>query len=167
MVLPYSKLKEKNNNMDAKIINSFIESTVDVIKIMAFIDVAPGKPYLKKDNAPIGDVSGLIGLTGSKNGSFCISFKKDCILEIISNMFGEEIEGVNEEVEDAVGELTNMITGQVRKKIAELGTTYDAAIPSVISSKGHTIKHLSNGPCISVPFNTRKSAFNIEICFEI
>ncbi len=153
--------------MDAKIINSFIESTVDVIKIMAFTDVSPGKPFLKKDNNPIGDVSGLIGMTGTKNGSFCISFKKECILGIISNMFGEKMEGVNQEVEDAVGELTNMITGQVRKKLAELGTTYDAAIPSVISSKGHTIKHLSNGPCISVPFNTSDSNFNIEICFEL
>lgn len=153
--------------MDAKIINSFIEATVDVIKIMAFTDVAPGKPYLKKDNQPIGDVSGLIGMTGRKNGSFCISFKKECILEIISNMFGEKMEEINEEVEDAVGELTNMITGQVRKKLAELGTTYDAAIPSVISSKGHTIKHLSNGPCISVPFNVSDSYFNIEICFEL
>jgi CheY-specific phosphatase CheX len=32
--------------------------------MMAFIDLTPGKPSLKKDAVVIGDVSGIIGLTG-------------------------------------------------------------------------------------------------------
>ena len=48
----------------------------------------------------------------------------------VTNMLGEEIEEMNEEIKDAVGEITNMISGQARKKLDEQGMSLKAAIPS-------------------------------------
>ena len=88
------------------------------------------------------------------------------ILGIVSNMFEENIEEMNAEVTDAVGELTNMISGQARRKLEETGRKFEAAIPSVVTGKNHKIRHFTSGPIIAVPFSTDGGTFTIEICFE-
>ena len=97
--------------MDVDLINPFIDATVHVLETMASTKAEAGKPYLKKDQVARGDVSGVIGLIGETSGTISVSFSEDSILSIVSNMFGEEMKELNEEIQDAVGEITNMISG--------------------------------------------------------
>ena len=120
-------------NMKAEFINPFLEATISVLKTMAFLEAIPGKPSMKKVNSSVGDVSGIVGITGEAEGSLCITFSKECILFIISQMLGAQLKDINEEVKDAVGELTNMISGDSRRRLQEVGYTFQGAIPSVIS----------------------------------
>ena len=152
--------------MDAKLINPFINATLHVLETMAFIKVKPGKPYLKKNNVAKGDVTGVIGLTGVANGTISVTFQESCILTIVSNMLGEQMKHLNGDIADAVGELTNMVSGQARKELEELGRVFKAAIPSVIMGKAHSIAHYTNGPRIAIPFYTDDGEFTIEVCFE-
>lgn len=152
--------------MDVKLINPFISATLDVLETMAFTKANAGKPYLKKDNIAIGDVSGVIGLTGVTNGSVSVSFSDTCILEIVSKMLGEKFDSIDDDIKDAVGELTNMISGQARKALDGIGYNFDSAIPTVVTGKNHTIKHISKGPMIAIPFDTPNGPFTIEVCFE-
>ena len=152
--------------MDVKMINPFIEATLHVLETMAFTMAEGGKPYLKTDQIAKGDVSGILGLTGDAKGTISVSFSEKSILTIVSNMFGEEIEELNEEVKDAVGEITNMISGQARQKLDELGMSLKAAIPTVIMGKSHSITHFTKERIIAIPFTTENGGFTIEVCFE-
>ena len=124
------------------------------------------KPYLKKDNTAKGDVTGVIGVTGEANGTVSITFEEASILQIVSSMFSEEITELNFEVADAVGELTNMVSGQARAKLEELGKIFHSATPTVITGKNHMIVHITDGPKIAVPFSTDAGGFTMEICLE-
>lgn len=150
--------------MDATLINPFINATTNVLETMAFVKSKAGKPYLKKDDVAVGDVTGIIGVTGESNGTISVTFEEGSILKIVSNMFGEEMPELNSEVADAVGELTNMISGQARRELEGIGKIFEAAIPSVISGKGHTIAHYTDGPKIAIPFSTDGGSFTIEVC---
>ncbi len=152
--------------MDVSLVNPFINATINVLETMAFVTVNAGKPYLKKDNTAVGDVTGILGLTGVANGTIAVTFEEKCILTVVSNMFGETMESLNEEIADAVGELTNMISGQARRELGGLGKVFKAAIPSVVTGKNHSIRHYSDGPKIAIPFNTDGGNFTIEVCFE-
>ena len=152
--------------MDAKIINPFINATMNVIETMAFVKSKPDKPYLKKDNTAKGDVTGVIGVTGEANGTVSITFEEASILQIVSSMFSEEITELNFEVADAVGELTNMVSGQARSKLEELGIIFHSATPTVITGKNHMIVHITDGPKIAVPFTTDAGGFTMEICLD-
>ncbi len=152
--------------MKAEFINPFLEATISVLKAMAFLDPIPGKPYLKKGGSASGDISGIVGITGEAEGSLCLSFSKACILFIISQMLGEEQKEINEEVKDAVGELTNMISGDSRRRFQEMGHSFQGAIPSVISGPGHEVKHITKGPILSIPFATHAGNFIVEVCFK-
>ena len=152
--------------MDVKIINPFINATLSVLETMAFIEVTAGKPYVKKDNVAVGDVTGVLGLTGVANGTIAVTFEEKCILTIVSNMFGETMDKLDEDISDAVGELTNMISGQARRELEVMGKAFKAAIPSVVTGRNHSIRHYSDGPKIAIPFYTDGGDFTIEVCFE-
>jgi chemotaxis protein CheX len=152
--------------MKVEYINPFLRATQHVLKTMAFTDAIAGKPYIKKEEKAGGDVSGIIGITGETDGSLSISFSEPCICFIVSNMFGETISKLNNEVEDAVGEITNMISGDARRELAEQGMVLEGAIPTVVSGKDHSIKHMAKGPSIAIPFSTKAGHFVVEVCFN-
>ena len=152
--------------MDVRFINPFLNGTLNVLKTMAFVEPKPGKPYLKKDSLASGDVSGIIGLTGSATGSMALSFSERAILKVASNMLGEEIREVNDDITDAVGEITNMISGVARKELESIGLTVTAAIPTVVAGKGHLIKHVLGGPSIIIPFEIEEGPFAVDVCIS-
>ncbi len=149
--------------MNVDVINAFSDSSIHVFKIMAFMDVTSEKPFLKKDKLAIGDVSGVIDFSGSLTGSLALSFSEACLLKVLFNMMGEEITGINQRVQDTAGELTNMISGDARKRMQSKGLIVTAGIPSVVSGKGHEIRHVLDGPSIIIPFNTAFGSFVVDV----
>ena len=152
--------------MDEKLIIPFINATLNVLETMAFIKPEAGTPYRKKDDVAQGDVSGVIEFTGETNGTVSVTFNELCILKIVSNMFGEEVKEINNEIADAVGELTNMISGQARKELEEKGKKFGAAIPLVIIGKNHKLETMTKGPRIAIPFKTDFGSITIEVSIE-
>jgi chemotaxis protein CheX len=152
--------------MDDKLMDPFIYATVNVLETMAFTAAEAGTPYVKKDRFARGDVSAILGLTGDMSGTLSVSFSDGSILSIVSAMLGERIDEMNDEISDAVGEITNMISGVARKRLGEIGVSLRAAIPTVIMGKNHTIARITDQPVVAVTFQTHKGDFTIELCFE-
>src|SRR5574340_449081 len=123
--------------MNVKIITAFVDGTVNVLRTMASIDAVADARYVKKNNAAHGDVSGIIGFTQSVVVSLAVSFTERCIVKIVSSMLCEEITTETGDIEDAVGEITNMISGDARKRLQAEQLTIAASIPSVVSGKDH------------------------------
>ncbi len=140
--------------------------TDEVLRKMASVSITAGKPYLKRSDVAPGDVSGIIGITGDAVGSLAISFSEACICAIVSGMLGERYNEVNRDVIDAVGELTNMISGAARSRLEKEGLSLYAAIPSVVFGKGHTLRHILNDPGIIIPFATERGSFYVDICLQ-
>jgi len=152
--------------MDVSLINPFIEATLHVLSSMAFTKATAGKPYLKKDSIAKGDVSGIVGLSGEARGTLSVSFSEKSILSIVSNMFGEPVTAINDEVKDAVGEILNIVSGQARQKLESMGRILKGAIPTVITGKNHGITHITKQPIIAITFETENGHFTIEVCIE-
>jgi chemotaxis protein CheX len=153
--------------MDVSLVNPFINATVKVLETMASTKTDPGKPFLKKDKIARGDVTGIIGITGEANGTISVTFDEGSILGIVSKMFGEELKEMNADIADAVGELTNMISGQARQQLEKNGREFQAAIPTVVTGKDHQINHITSGPIVAIPFTTDGGKFTIEICLDV
>ena len=152
--------------MDVRFINAFLEATIEVLKTMAFVEPVAGKPYLKKGGTSKGDVSAIIGMTGGAKGSLALTFSKNCILHIVSNLLGEQTDTITSEIQDAVGEITNMVSGVARKKLEGQGLSITAAIPTVVAGEGHSIHHVLAGPSIIIPFTTSHGDFVVDVCIS-
>ncbi|MBF0565693.1 MAG: chemotaxis protein CheX [Nitrospirae bacterium] len=153
--------------MNAEIVNPFLVSLVNVLSTMAKTEAKPGKPTLKQGEKAQGDVTGVIGLSSAKTkGSLAITFKESAILQIASQMLGEEFGKIDDSISDVVGEITNMVMGGAKKLLSEKGYKFDMAIPSVIVGKDHTITHKTKGPVVLVSFETVAGNLFVEVCFE-
>lgn len=152
---------------DVDFINPFLNAVIDVMKTMAQIEPLPGKPFIKDDETALGDISGIIGITGHTKGSISVTFTEPCILPIVSNMLGEEMTELNEEIGDAVGEITNMVAGQARQGLSKLGKRFHAAIPTVVMGHDHEVCHIVNGPVLVIPFTTPTGHITVEVCLAI
>ena len=151
---------------EADLLKPLIDAATTVLETMAFTPVHAGQPYVKEDSIARGDVSGIVGLTGEARGTLSVSFTEESILQVVSSMLGEKIEEMNEDIRDAVGEITNMISGQSRRMLEEKGRLVEAAIPTVIMGKNHSIAHMTTQSVMAIPFLTDHGEFTIEICFE-
>lgn len=152
--------------MDANLVNPFIEATLNILETTASTQAVAKKPYLKKDPVARGDITGIIRLSGQENATITLSFSKSGILDIVSNMFGEPLNELNDEIKDAVGEIANMISGQVTNAIAQSGVSCKASFDKVILKEKHTIPHIGKFPAVALPFETKSGEFTIEVCFE-
>ena len=66
-------------------------------------------------------------------------------------MLGEEIKSVNGDIKDAVGEITNMVSGAARKELETLGLNITAAIPTVVAGRTTPSVTCSGDPASSSP----------------
>ncbi len=155
---------------DVKVLNAFLAGTVNVLTTMCQTNPLTGKPSLKKSKALTGDVSGAISLTGTgMRGVFIITFSRGAILLIVSRMLGERYAGITDEIKDAVGELTNMIAGNSRKELAQIGMPFEAGIPTIVVGVNHSVymKVSESAPVITIPFTVDGGfAFSVEFTFE-
>lgn len=156
------------NHPRAEVINPFLSATVDVLSLMASEDARPGRPSLKnKGDGTAGDVTGIIGLAStSLRGAFSVSFQRETIVGVVTAMLGEPPEEGSDDLMDAVGEITNQISGSVRAQLDKIGYNFEMAIPQIICGRGHEVYGLDDAPCVLIPFETRYGSFTVEFSLK-
>jgi chemotaxis protein CheX len=153
--------------MNAEFINPFIAALLNVMQTMAQTVLIPGKPKKKSDNHAGGDISGMIGMVGDNiQGSMSISLDEGLVLEIMHKMLGEKPESIDADVQDMVGEITNMICGGAKNELGQKGYDFGMATPVVVSGKNHTINHQVDGKKMVMPFSHKSGILYLEMCFN-
>jgi len=153
--------------MKAEIINPFIVATIDVLETMANIKPERGAPRLKGKEDTSYDVSGIVGLTGQVQGCIVLSFRESAAIYVVTSFLGDKVEGIDDTVKDAVGELANIVAGAAKRALAESGYALKISIPSVIIGKNHSISRQSGIPAIEIPFETEAGPFSVELCLKL
>jgi chemotaxis protein CheX len=156
--------------MDIKYINPFINATQNVFSTMLGIELSMEKPVLKTDNSTHADVTGVMGLLGDQKGCMCISLTRKGALYFYKQLMQDEHEEIDADVVDAIGELTNIISGQARKEFEAADINLKAAIPTVMVGKNVEIHFVTKLPILSLPFcfaiGDEREVFHVEFSFE-
>ncbi len=147
-------------------INPMLTAVLHVLSTMAGITVQPQSPYLNKDGKAIGDITGQVTIEGCAKGVIALSLSTSIVLKIVNNMLFENYTAINDDIADAVGELTNMISGQARSSLSEKGMLFQASTPSVIIGKGKPIDHIPKAPILSIPFTSDEGDLVVEISLD-
>ncbi len=149
--------------MRVEYINPFIDAAINVIETMTSVKVQPGKPALKTSNRSFGDITGVIGLAGlGVSGNLVVSFETGCILKVVNSMLMAEYTELNDDIVDAVGELTNMICGNTTRDLNKIDASIQMASAMIIRGQNIEIQQLSQSPTITIPFATEAGSFCID-----
>lgn len=152
--------------MSPELAKPFINATRHVLSSTAALDVMAGTPYVKEGGKASGSVSALIGITGDKCGTFAISFERNTAVYIVRQMLGDAIEDIVRDVQDAMGEITNMISGHARLGLVDMGLKLQGSTPSVIMGDNHTISFGRSSRAIAIPFSCQAGCFTLEFSFD-
>ena len=150
--------------MQVEYINSFISALDHTFQTMLDCEVKRGQAALKENFAPKFEVSGVIGLSGKAVGTVVLSFSKEVAMQAASHMLMSENTEINDDVVDAVGELTNMVAGSAKSQLAEYQLM--VSLPNVITGRDHEVRFPSNVRPICVPFMTKWGPLALEVGFS-
>jgi chemotaxis protein CheX len=97
---------------------------------------------------PNDGVVSLIGLAGSWTGTGSISCSPALACRICASMLMTEVAAVNEEVLDAVAELTNMIIGSVKTDLEQHLGPLGLSIPTVVFGRNFKTRSVGSAEWI-------------------
>ena len=149
--------------MNVDFINPFIESTLRSLEMMASISAEKTGLEVKEDHVTTYEISSIIGITGETSGSIVISMPALLACRIASNMLMEEITTMDRSVEDAIGEIGNIIVGDARRSLIQDGHQLNISIPTVVVGKGVRISRPGDIVCIAIPFATAFGDFEVNV----
>jgi len=122
--------------------------------------------FLDKETSSEWDISGIIGLTGEARGAVVISMNDDLAIKITGKLTGKMHKVLYDEVVDAVGELINIIAGNVKQELEDAFRLV-ISLPTIVKGKEHSINWpTTQARVICIPFTVGPDSFALSIALE-
>lgn len=111
-----------------------LEAAKEVFETMIFMEIEPSTKPLNGDSACL---LGSITFRGNLEGCLGISLSWPCGQAIARNMLALEPDTQisEQEVCDAVGEVTNMVMGSIKSRLQDIYPEISVSIPTVVTGK--------------------------------
>ena len=143
--------------------HDIIDSTRDIFSSMIMLDVAPGEPFKRSDEKLFNSITGIIGLAGNTKGMLAIHMTNQAALAVTTAFLGMDVEEIDEDVRDAIGELANMLAGSIKSILDPGGSDIKLSMPSAIYGEDYTIDCLADAQSVTVPFTFDGYGFMVEL----
>jgi chemotaxis protein CheX len=138
----------------AKLVNPFISAAVEVLSTMAGMKAEKREIYLKKNYRLLGDVSGIMTIGGSIEGTVVVSLGEELARSIVGKIISVPPKQVTQdEVRDGIGELVNIVSGNARAALAQSEYEHKIELPTVATGMDKEMAHPRNAPCIVILFD--------------
>ncbi len=139
-------------------------ATSEVFSTMLGVEMTAGETHVSRNgNSNFSGVVALLGLAGSWAGSGQLSCEPVFARMIASKLLGTEFPAVDEEVLDAMGEVANMVVGNVKtaleRKLGEMGL----GIPTVIYGRNMETHSVHNPEWVTVPFSCEGGTITVQL----
>jgi len=138
-------------------------ATQEIFSSMVMLDVTPGEPFERADSNLVDSVSGIIGLAGTIKGMLAIHLPDKAALAITTAFLGMDVEEIDEDVCDAVGELANMLGGSMKTILDPGGSNVQLSVPSAIHGEEYAVDCLADAELVTVPFAFNGETFMVEL----
>lgn len=142
-------------------------ATAEIFASMIFLELTPAQPLSAgKENLGC-HVSAMIGLSGDFNAMLGIHCPASVGMAIGGAMLGMELEEVDEDTKDALGEIANMLAGGLKEAFAAEGTDLLLAIPTTISGNSYNISAPSGSNRVLIPFDIEAGRFYVDLKYSL
>ncbi|MBW1778156.1 MAG: chemotaxis protein CheX [Deltaproteobacteria bacterium] len=140
-----------------------VEATQEIFETMIMVDVKTGTPLKEHVSRFQCSLSAMVGFAGFKQGNLTIHLPEKVAVGLTQDFLGVEINEVNEEVEDAMGELANMLAGSLKPFISENGEKVELSLPSVVHGDEYTLTVINKADWVIVPFTVSHGDFLVGL----
>lgn len=143
-----------------------IDATKEVFSTMVMMDVIDDFPLKEPVSRFKCSITGMVGFAGTYSGVISIHCPVTLALKVTTNMLGVECDEVNDDLNDAIGEIANMLGGSVKQVLSKGGLDVKLSIPTVISGEDYTVNSLSDNDCVVVPFTVEEHTLLVGLTLK-
>lgn len=141
-------------------------ATVSVFSTMLGMDVIAGEPESDSVWGPASGVVALVGIAGRYCGTGSVNCRADLACQVSGRMLMCEYSDVNADVLDAMGEIANMVVGNIKATLEERFGPMGLSTPTVLSGEKVTSKALTKAGWTMVPFTWEGQRFSVQMALS-
>lgn len=153
--------------MDVKYILPFLESLRNVLGQFGVPEIKRGNMAKNEIMGVTRDITAVVGVVGQIRGNIAYSMSEDTAKQIVSTMMmGTPVDQLDELGRSAVGEFSNMVTGNASVLLEQSEVEVDITPPSIIFGKD-IFFIISSVDTISIDMETPFGIIEVHIGLEI
>lgn len=150
--------------MKTELTAPFQAATISVFETMLDCEAQAGEPAYGDKVQARQDVTGFVQLSGLAYGVAAVSFSRGAALLATASMTGEVPKEIDDSVLDVVGEISNMVVGAAKRKLA--GLDLKIGLPMVVSGVAHRLHFPVEVEGVSIPFETSWGPIIIQVALK-
>lgn len=142
-------------------------ATVDVFSTMLSMELAVGEAVAGPGGEVVSNISAMLGLGGDIRGMLAVHCPAPVALAITSGFLGMEVDELNEDVKDAIGEIANMVAGNLKVAFAGHDMKIELAIPTSIIGDSFRVSGMPGATRVAVPFGLEGGQMLVELKYIV
>jgi chemotaxis protein CheX len=111
-------------------------------------------------------LTAMVGLAGTYNGLVSVHLPWPLAISFTSLMLGMEVTEIDDDVNDAMGEIANMIAGSFKQHLSKGGSDIQLSTPSVVNGADYVVSSGNNLENITLKFAIDQEEFLVAISIE-
>lgn len=139
------------------------DAVMDIFATMIFIDIVPQKSLPEQNVSADSGLTCMIGLAGDFKGALIINCPEKTAKGITGAMLGMEMDEMDEDVQDAIGEIANMVAGGLKLSLSGENMGTELAIPTTVIGKSVRAAAQPGGKQFAIPFSTPAGEFSVAL----
>jgi chemotaxis protein CheX len=148
-----------------ELVQAIRSATNEVFTTMLNLTLAAGEVFVEKEEpVPSSGVVSLIGLAGSWVGSGSLACSAVFAAKIASALLMAPYDAIDEDVLDAVAEVTNMIIGNVKTALESRLGAMGLSTPTVIYGRNFQTRSSGTQEWTVVPFLLDEDKMFVQVC---
>ena len=111
------------------------------------------------------NIAAIIGFGGGIRGALIVHSTKQAAINITNGLLGIKVVELDEDVRDALGEIANMIAGNLKVSFAKINKDVKLAIPTSILGDSFSLCGFGDAHRVMVPMSVDGASFGIELLY--
>ncbi|MFA7405272.1 MAG: chemotaxis protein CheX [Pelobacteraceae bacterium] len=155
------------NLTEEELIKSLIKDVQDVFITMVGVEDLMHLPIQIDITTHFKEcLTAMVGLAGTYNGLVSVHIPWPLAISFTSLMLGMEVSEINDDVNDAMGEIANMVAGSFKQHLSKGGSDIQLSTPSVVNGTDYVVSSGNNLENITLKFATDEEWFMVSLSIE-
>ena len=142
---------------------AIIDGTREVFTTMLMVELEIGDLIEGKGGDVQANITSMLGLGKDIRGMLAVHCPANVAKEITGTFLGMEVQELDGDVKDAIGEIANMVAGNLKIFFQENGQDIELAIPTTVVGDSFHTSGMFGATRVAVPFTMNGSTFLIEL----
>jgi len=111
-------------------------------------------------------LTAMVGLAGTYNGLVSVHIPWPLAISFTSSMLGMEVTEIDDDVNDAMGEIANMVAGSFKQHLSRGGSDIQLSTPSVVNGADYNVSSGNDLENITIKFAADEEWFMVSLSIE-